>query len=305
MANGKVEACGICGGNLRPFLDLGFQPLAERFDTQDTYPLNLVRCELCSLVQLDYIVDQKTLFPQHHPYATGNSMALAEHYRDLAHDIDRRFGVAMGRLAIDIGANDGTLVEEMARRGYTALGVEPTGQIETLLTRGPGLSMDGVQAFFTLPLARQLRKECGPARIITANNVLAHVPGPHDFMLGVTELMNADSVFITENHDLASITDGLQYDTVYHEHLRYYSLASLSHLMAMHGLEIFSVERTDMHGGSFRVCARLEARNVQARATTEAEALHKLLSRITDAGGVVYGVGATTRATPLIHYARL
>jgi hypothetical protein len=293
---GEVNECGICGSaDLIPLLDMGIQPLPESLGPSRRYPLNLVRCLVCSLVQLDFIPDQKQVFRRDHPYSTGNSAALRLHYRDLAAEIAGYAGP--GELVIDIGANDGTLLDAVPP-GRCRLAVEPTDQGKRI----PG-AVTWYREFFTKDLAARIREKHGPARVVTACNVLAHVPDPHDFTAGVRVLLDDDGTFITENHDLASVTDGLQIDTVYHEHLRYYSPATLAFLLERHGFHVTSVQPTDTHGGSFRTTARMYKPDFPHRARVAATALRAMLWKIAVAEKkVIYGIGAATRATPLVYF---
>ena len=294
-----VITCGICGSaDLTKILDMGMQPLAER--DSERYPLVLMQCGDCSLVQLSCIVDQATVFPLDHPYATGNTRALREHFGRLAARLEA--DLSPGDLVVDIGANDGTFLAAYNNEIVRRVAVEPTNQARKCGERG----IATYQEFFTVELGEQIRAEHGHAKVITACNVLAHVPDPHDFVAGVAALLADDGVFVTENHDVASILDGLQIDTIYHEHLRYYSLASLSHLLAMHGLDVTDVERVGTHGGSLRVTARKRRGDLSDRAYEAATKLHLLLSRlVVTEGAAVYGIGAATRATPLIYFAGL
>jgi C-methyltransferase C-terminal domain/Methyltransferase domain/Putative zinc binding domain len=301
LPQGAVSRCGICRNrDLKYILDLGDQPMAER-DDGHTYPLALLECDRCGLVQLSHIVAQRELFPEDHPYSTGNTAALRRHFRDLA--LDLAPWLAPGDLVVDIGANDGTFLAELARQApnATLLAVEPTGQAAKCRARG----ITTEQAFWTASLGRNLARYVGPARVITASNVLAHVPDPHDFLSGVSSLLDPDvGEFITENHDWASVVNGLQIDTIYHEHLRYYSVSSLGYLLAMHGYLISQAIPVASHGGSFRVTARPQQRGLATRAGAVRDQLRVLLHEARDAGPV-YGIGAATRATPLIHYAGL
>jgi len=292
---GEVTECGLCGStDLAVILDMGEQPLAERYGTDERHPLALAECGDCSLVQLTFIPGQRDVFPLDHPYATGNSAALREHFAALA----ARIGSGPPGVIVDIGANDGTLLAAYGP-DVRRIAVEPTNQAAKCRAQG----IITYQEFFTRGLAWIIRATQGPARVITACNVLAHVPDPHDFVAGVVDLLAGDGVFVTENHDVASVTEGLQVDTVYHEHLRFYSVASLSRLLAMHGLRVDEVERIPTHGGSFRVWARKPQPGLQQRADRVMAALHSLVAGLHDQGHRIYGVGATTRATPLIHYA--
>jgi quercetin dioxygenase-like cupin family protein len=303
--SGEVKECGGCrSGNLLPLFDMGSQPLAEGGSAY-SYPLALVQCQNCGLVQLSYIVDQAEVFRPAHPYATGNSAVLREHYGRLARDLQGN--LLIGDLVVDIGANDGTLLRSFSGRrgnpGLKLMAVEPTDQIRKPATYGNQAPLEVYQEFFTAELASRISSAHGAAKVITALNVLAHVPDVHDFLDGVALLLDDDGVFVTENHDLASITEGLQIDTIYHEHLRYYTPGTLCHLLEQHGLRVTSVEPTPMHGGSFRVRARKAVPSFQGRARSAATALRAMLWQFIDKHQAVYGIGATTRATPLIHYA--
>lgn len=283
---------------LSPILDLGEQPLAERFDSSARYPLRLVECANCGLVQLSYIVDSKELFPPNHPYTTATSAAQSWHFTLLADDMAPR--LSANDVVVDIGANDGTLLAAFPADQHV-VAVEPTDQARKCRDMG----MATYPEFWTAGLAQRIRSTHGPAKLILACNVLAHVPDPHDFMIGVTSLLADDGLFVTENHDFASITSGLQIDTVYHEHLRYYSVATLSHLLDLHGLDVSSSERIPTYGGSFQVRAVKRQGDLARRAREAASELFHLVSGIAREGGTVYGVGAATRAVPLLHYAAL
>lgn len=293
MPTGKVEACGLCGSPyLTPMLDMGVQPLAEGYGYGPKYPLRLVRCLSCSLVQLDYIVPAEELFAPGHPYAAGNSAERRRHAQELATLI----GTGADDTVVDIGANDGTLLKAFDGR-CRLIAVEPTAQARKIPP--PILTFE---KFFTSGLAKRIRGIYGPVQIIIACNVLAHVEDPHDFMEGVALLLNGGGMFITENHDLSAVTAGLQIDTVYHEHLRYYDLVTLGRLLADHGLTVCDSTRIPAHGGSFRVRAGRMDRELQRRANVVKDRLIALLAMLTDGGAPVYGVGAATRATPLMHF---
>lgn len=272
------------------------QPLAEH-DNGERYPLKLVKCTSCTLVQLSYIPDQHEMFPPDHPYATGNTRALREHFAELAEKIQP--WLCMNDLVVDIGANDGTFLSMLPVKSLTTVAVEPTNQVSKCLDKGITTTY---QEFFTSETAKVIRRDNGRAKVITATNVLAHVPDPHDFLTGVLTLLADDGVFVTENHDWASIANGMQIDTVYHEHLRYYSVASLSRLLAFHGLVVEDMEKIPTHGGSFRTWAVKEQGNLAARADDARTSLLRLVCKAA-LEGAVYGIGATTRATPLINYA--
>lgn len=295
---GEVTSCGICSwSQLEMILDLGKQPLAEAMGHGERYPLALLRCPNCSLVQLSYAVDQREVFREDHPYASGNTAALRQHFSTLA--LEWLGELKLDDLVVDIGANDGTLLTYFAGHGVRRLAVEPTHQADKCRDK----RITTHQGFFTAELASTLVAIHGPAALITATNVLAHVPDPHDFMTGVKILLAPDGAFLTENHEWASIANGLQIDTIYHEHLRYYSVASLSRLLEMHGFSVISSIPVRTHGGSFRVVAEKLEPGLQMRTDLAMTHLRTLLHRLTADGSLIYGIGAATRATPLIHKA--
>lgn len=300
MRPGPVANCQLCGcGFLTEILDLGSQPLAERDDGK-RYPLGLLECGECGLIQLSYAVGRREVFPPEHPYATGNTRAMRLHFGELATEAALRMDDK--DLAVDIGANDGTLLAAVRRRMPSArvLAIEPTNQARHC--RAKAIPVE--QAFFTHQLACETVSALGQARVITACNVLAHTGDPHDFMTGVAHLLADGGTFITENHDAASVIDGLQIDTVYHEHLRFWTPATLGRLLEQHGFLVTRTENIATHGGSFRTYAKLRPRNLQPRADTARDQLCRLLEMASE-DGPVWGIGAATRATGLIHFAGL
>ena len=297
---GAVSKCGLCGSwDLKPILDMGEQPLPERYDDDTRYPLALLECGDCTLVQLSYIAPPREVFALDHSYASGNTRALREHFASLAAECLSLAGPE--DLIADLGCNDGTFLAAVRRQQprIRVLGVEPTGQADRAAAKG----IEVCKEFFGAGTARRLRSVSGPAKVITACNVMAHVPDLHDFTAGVVRLLADDGVLIAEVHDVASVLDGLQVDTVYHEHLYYHSVSTMARLLAAHGLVVTDVKKIPTHGGSFRVYARRQkTRDLSWRAKAAAKALRALLDGAAQEG-LIYGVGATTRATPLIHYA--
>lgn len=303
MTSGTVLLCGSCGhGPLDPVLDMGMQPLPQATPGYASlrYPLRLVRCARCTLIQLDYIVPQVMLFPDGYPYATGNTKALRDHFAGLARDVAGL--IAPGDLVIDIGGNDGTMLK--ALREITPdnplLLVEPTDQAR----KAEQARIDIIGTYFTASTARRIRQGYGHAAVIIASSVFGHVPDPHDFLDGVTELLADDGTLIIENQDWHNVINGLQVDTVYHEHLRYYTPASLSYLLERHGLIITSLTRTAMHGGAFRAVCSRQGGDLKERVAALVTRLIRLLDEAACAGPV-YAVGAPTRATPLVNYASI
>jgi SAM-dependent methyltransferase len=301
-----VTKCGLCGNtNLEEVLDLGSSPLTCDMApvgmraVETYYPLVLLRCSDCTLVQLSVMPDPSLVFPADYPYSSGNSRALHENFEDLAWQARDWFDERRNNpLVVDIGANDGTLLRKFNSR---TVGVEPTEQAHKI--SGPFY-----RTFFTERLAHQIREEHGSADVITACNVLAHVHDIHDVMRGINVLLADDGVLVAENHDLRSVLGG-QWDTVYHEHLRYWDTTSFHNLLMMHGFRQWEWQDIPTHGGSFRTFSMKGPDQGDALPEYDWEALRTRAVEDRDyiraQAREVAGIGATARATTIINYCGL
>jgi Methyltransferase domain/Putative zinc binding domain len=235
---------------------------AEMLDKPEkTYPLRLMHCPDSGLAQLDYVVDGIEIYYPDYPYRSGISWPLEHYQRAFADRIVARFAIAPGALCVDIGSNDGTLLTGFKRHGCRALGVEPTN-IARIAREENGV--ETIQQFFTESLARDMRRDYGPAQVITMTNVFAHMAPLGEVMRGLLQLLDRNGVFVTESHYLLDVLEKNQFDTIYHEHIRTYSLKSLVLLFAYYGLEVFDVERGERYGGNIRAyVARKESRRAQ------------------------------------------
>lgn len=250
--------CFICGEEkLFKFFDLGHQPPSDAFLRSEDllkpevrYPLELCVCEKCWLVQLNYVVDPEKLF-RDYVYNTATNNSLKVNFQNLVNSLVARFGLRKNDLAIDIGSNDGTLLSYYLPHGVKILGVDPSSSTSMAIANNIPTIVD----FFSAALAEKIRNEHGAAKMITATNVFAHVDKLRDFVHGVKELLDEKGVFVSESGYLPDMLEGLQFDSIYHEHLRYYSLKPLQILFNDFDLEIFDVEKIATHGGSIRVYA--------------------------------------------------
>lgn len=257
VETGKLEHCQICGcEDLELVIDLGHQPLCdsllteEMLDQPETYfPLRLFRCPLCTLTQLDHVVDGSVVYSPEYPYRSGITKELRVYQEAFANGIVNMFGLEQGSLCVDIGSNDGTLLTGFKNLNMTALGVEPTNIAEIAKLEN---GIDTIQSFFTEEVAQQIRSDYGSAKVITTTNVFAHMAPLGEVMRGISALLDKDGIFITESHYLLDVLKGAQYDTIYHEHIRTYSLKSLIKLFEFYKMEVFHVERADRYGGNIR-----------------------------------------------------
>lgn len=241
----ETRTCRVCGrGGLFRYLDLGLQPLPNAFRALDAaisdeprFPLVLQACGGCKLSQLTHVVPKELLYTEY-TYSSGVNPAWHAHCEGLAAQFGRP-----GAFVIDIASNDGTLVRKFAALGCDAIGVEPS------------TSFDGynkITQWWTASAVRKLNL-IGVADVITAQNVLGHVDDVHDFMAAVALALKPNGVAVIEVPYIVDLLDNLAFDTVYHEHLSYWSVTALDTLARDHGLEVNDVTRLDVHGGSIRV----------------------------------------------------
>ncbi len=257
---GRVTSCQICAASpLEEVLSLGHQPLPSSYLTEAglhepevAYPLNLSRCASCGLLQLDYIVDPKLVFPPEYPYQTGLTNMLVRNFQSLAEKVIPELKLAPGSLVVDIGSNDGTLLKPFQEKGMRVLGIEPTDVAKIANERG----IETLQEYLTLDAARAAAASHGKAKLVTAANVFAHINTLFDVVESIKELLDDDGVFISESQYLLDIVEKLEFDTVYHEHLRFYALKPLMKLFALTGMSVIDAERISAAGGSIRVYAK-------------------------------------------------
>ena len=328
-ASVPVECCQVCGhAPLSQVLSLGYMPpvnqmvaVGEVPRQQPWFPTELLYCAACELVQLGLAVDPVIIFPPEYPYTSGTTKLLRDNFAELYGEASAMLKLAPHDLVIDIGSNDGTLLSNF--KSHRILGIEPTevGKI------ADGRGIPTLMRYFTPAIAAEVKREHGPARVVTAANCFAHIEDVHSIVQGILDLLAPDGVFISESHYLIGLLDRLQYDTIYHEHLRYYSLTSLANLLSMHGLEVFHARAIPTHGGSIRVyAARKGARTVQdsvakiLAAEPRGEAMLARLKRFRDdvmlsklrllaiirelkePGARICGISAPSRASTLVNY---
>jgi hypothetical protein len=328
-----VDKCQICAStDLSSVAFLGYLPpvnqmrtIGARPEEQPAYPAELLLCAKCKLVQLGLIVDPRVLFPPEYPYTSGTTKILRDNFAALYTEARGRIALDAKSLVVDIGSNDGTLLENFKKGGHPVHGIEPTLMAELAQSRG----IPSTMAFFDKASARAVRDANGPARIVTATNVFAHIDDVHGVVDNIVGMLDEKGVFISESHYLHGLLETLQYDTIYHEHLRHYSVESLEYLFSTHDLEIFHVSPIPTHGGSIRVYAAKPGRykvdpsvadflskersvpmparmqEFKQRMTRSKLELYRLLSEVKVQGASIVGIGAPSRASTLINYVGL
>lgn len=328
-----VKSCQSCGhAKLDSILFLGYLPPVNKLPTigsipteQPSYPAQLLYCSKCQLVQLGLIVDPKIIFPPEYPYTSGTTKVLRDNFADLYKESSRLLSLEKDDLIIDIGSNDGTLLDNF-KHNHKVLGVTPEDIGKVAIQKGIPTILD----YFTEKVAEKIQKKYGKATLITAANVFAHMEDIHSVIGAIRSLLKPDGVFISESHYLLPLIKRVQYDTVYHEHMRYYSLASLKSLLELHGFEVFHTKEIPSHGGSIRVYAAKKGTHAVQKSvskqlqkeksvTTSREAfrvfskktvlsklaLHTLLHGLKKRNKKIYGISAPSRASTLINYTGL
>ncbi|WMS43026.1 class I SAM-dependent methyltransferase [Acuticoccus sp. MNP-M23] len=266
--------CRHCSAPLtRNFVDLGTAPPSNAYlNAADLgagemhLPLRVRVCDGCWLVQTEDFAAAATLFGADYAYFSATSASWLAHARRLVADMVARFNLGAGSVVVEVAANDGYLLQYVAARGIPCYGIEPAAGTAAV-ARGLGLEILG--AFFNHALGRKLAAEGRTADLIVANNVLAHVPDINDFAKGFAALLKPGGVAIFEFPHLLQLIEHAQFDTIYHEHFSYLSLAVVTRIFALAGLTVFDAAELPTHGGSLRVFAALAG---SARQVTSAPA---------------------------------
>jgi SAM-dependent methyltransferase len=257
IPNGPVTQCQVCGNaDLQEVIDLGQQPLCDTLLSSEElrqpeafYPLRQLWCPRCALSQLDYVVPGPVVYHRHYPYRSGITRELADYQAELAKDVIDHVRLEPGSLVVDIGSNDGTLLSAFRSHGMRVTGVEPTDIAKYAWEAG----IETIQAPFDLTVADQIVQSNGPAKLVTATNVFAHMQGLGDVIEGLERLIANDGYFVLENHYLGAVMERLQFDTIYHEHLRTYSLQSLVTLFDYYDFRVVDAWKVSRYGGNIRV----------------------------------------------------
>ena len=257
IKNGHIDICQVCNSNkLNLILDLGHQPLCDSLLTKEmlnqpetTYPLRMFWCEECSLAQLNYCVDGNVVFHPYYPYRTGVTKELVEYLNGMSSSLISKYNLKHDDLVVDLGSNDGTLLMGFKEHEIRVLGAEPTNIAKIANQNG----IETVQKFFTVDVANDIKNKYSEASIVVATNMFAHMASIGEVVSGIETILKDDGVFVFENHYLLDVIQGGQFDTIYHEHLRTYSLKSLIKLFSYYDFTITDVERGSRYGGNIRV----------------------------------------------------
>lgn len=320
------------GSRLYKFIDLGRQPNGNNFLMPDEladepfFDLSMLVCEDCWQVQISEFPSPEFMF-SNHPYVSGVNAPVVKHFRELAPHVVRKVGLKPNDLVIDIGCNDGSLLAAFAAEGMRVLGVDP-GKRTGELARERGITV--FRQFWCHETGQSLRQLSVAPNVITATAVFYHVPDLHNFVRGLGEVMQQETVFVVQGVNLRNLIAGNQFDHFYHEHSCIHSIKPLMRLFEAHGLRIQDIEMSPIHGGSFVLYVRRNESVVattpavaDAQAADEAEGLYRretydafaarvkrnrddllaLLKKLRADGKSVYALGAPVKGSTLLNYA--
>ena len=323
----KISTCRVCKSRkIKEFLDLGRQPYANALlkspnDKEKFYPLLLSYCENCSLVQLNHTPDPKELF-SNYVWVTATSSTARKHAKVFCKEIIARLENNKKGYILEVASNDGTFLLPFIKKGYTVLGVDPAKNIaETAIAAAVPTRCE----FFGVSSAKRILKDVGPARVIFARNVLPHVANTHDFIKGMHMVLADDGMLVIEIHYAKKIYQELHYDSVYHEHLCYFTIKSLEELLHRYGLFIEDITTSPISGGSLVIYIRKhkvkETTGVKTyrkaeekiklntfsswvnfanRTKKHREKFLKILNKYK--GALIVGYGASARSSTLLNY---
>ena len=304
-----MRRCRVCNSfRLRKVFSLGKQPLAnkllsEKTENLKTYPLDLYQCLHCTLLQLGKVIPKEELYEEYF-YIPSVSKTGWKHFQDLSKKLVKELRLKRNSLIVDIGGNDGSLLKCFKKRGMKNLvNVEPAKNIKVL----PGIPT--VRDYFNEEVARAIVRTKGKAKLITATNSFAHVDNLHEYLEALDILLDKDGVFFAQFPDARNLLSQNQFDTIYHEHLSYFTYEPLYHLFANSPFELWQITSDNIHGGSMQIWVRRRLRLLEKFRGNVKQIKDDLFNFIFDQTyrekRKVIGFGAAAKGTVLLNYCEI
>ena len=306
-------------GYLPPVND--YRPINSTNSEAVYFPAELMYSKSSKLVQLGTIVDKEIIFPKNYPYTSSTTKILRDNFSELYRESSKLLKLKKNDLVIDIGSNDGNLLSNFNKK-HKVLGITPELIGKIAIKKG----INTLIRYFDNSSTKFILKKYGKAKLVTATNVFAHIDDVHNVVKNIVKILDQNGTFISESHYLISLIDTVQYDTIYHEHMRYYSLTSLKYLFEKYKLKIFHAKKIPTHGGSIRVYVSKNQKQkvfssvkkilnnekkyhnlkffskFRQKVVASKLNLYSLLKRINKKKKLIYGVGAPSRAATLVNY---
>ena len=326
--------CLICETRVEPFLSFGKMPIANGFLTPDQFAdefffeLKVAFCPACRMVQLAELVDREKMFHENYAFFSSTSVRMGAHFQRFADWVRTTYLKESDPFVVEIGSNDGIMLQNFSRQGIRHLGIEPSANVAQV-ARDKGIRT--ISRFFDEELANEIVAEDGPADALLGANVMCHIPYIHSVFAGIKTLLKPRGILAFEDPYLGDIVEKTSYDQIYDEHAFYFSAASVSYLADCHGLELIDVLPQPVHGGSMRyVLSRTGAypvsgavhalrvredalglahpdtyENLRSNVERSRDELLALLSKCKDEGKRVVGYGATSKSTTVTNFCGL
>ena len=296
--------CRVCGSfNLKKIFSLGGQPLANKLkktieEKVKTYPLDLYSCQHCTLLQLGKVVSKEEMYEEYF-YIPSVSKTGLEHFEKLSRRLIFELDLKKGDLVVDIGGNDGSLLKFFQKKGMKVVNVEPAKNIKI-----PS-NILVYRHYFDQQAAKDIVKIQGKAKLVTGTNVFAHVDNLQGFLKGLDILLDDDGVFFAQFPDVRNLLAQNQFDTIYHEHLSYFTYEPLHHLFANTPFELWQITSDNIHGGSMQIWVRRRQKLLEQFIKNVDEIRFNLREYLTPKVTRIIGFGAAAKGTVLLNYCGL
>jgi methylation protein EvaC len=326
-----MPRCLICRETIEPFISFGKMPIANGFLTESQiakeyfFELKVGFCSKCFMVQLTELVDREKMFHEHYAFFSSTSVRMAEHFKRFSEDVQSGYLLSDDPFVVEIGSNDGIMLQNFSGKGIRHLGIEPSTNVAKVAIEK---DINTISKFFDEKVAREIVAEYGQADAFLGANVMCHIPYLHSVFAGIKLLLKPRGVLIFEDPYLGDIVEKTSYDQVYDEHAFYFSVSSVSYVAARHGLELIDVVPQNVHGGSMRyiighigiyvvsdavACQRQKEMEmelvkhetyIRLRRNIESSRaqLMSILRDLKQKGKRVVGYGATSKSTTVTNY---
>lgn len=300
-----VRKCRICKSKeLKKIFSLGRQPLCNNLlssprEKFPVYPLELVQCTHCSLIQLNYVVAREKMF-DNYLYIPSISKTYLEHFKEMSDSLIKDFNIKKGDLVVDIGGSDGSLLEFFQKRGMRVVNLEPAKNIKSKVFK--------LNSYFNKKAIEIIIKKFGQAKLVAATNVFGHIDNLDEVISGLNLLLRKDGVFFAQFPNVENIFLENQFDTIYHEHLSYFTYEPLYHLFTNSPLEIIKIEDSKIHGGSMRLYVRKRVDRLSAFSKNVENIkrdLNDYLKKQKELGKKIAGFGAAGKGMVLLFHCGL
>jgi methylation protein EvaC len=326
-----MKQCLICKSEISPFISYGEMPIANGFLAPDNFKneyyfhMQMAHCPTCSMVQLIETPDREMMFNENYAFFSGTSQAMKQHFKEFAEDVNKRFLNNPDPFVVEIGSNDGIMLQNFKEWGVRHLGIEPSANVaEVAKSKG----VNTIVEFFDEKLADKIVAENGQADAFIAANVMCHIPYFHSIVAGISKLIKKTGIVIFEDPYIGDVIEKTSYDQIYDEHTFLFSVSSINYIFREHGMEVIDVMPQETHGGSMRyIIGHKGQREISKDALKQMEkeaalglndpqtyiqfkknceeskvALKDLLTDLKNKGKKVAGYGATSKSTTILNY---